>query len=76
MTAADRRFYGTLLLVFGPLFLAGGWLAAFTEVGFIFILTGAAMILAAPIMLRSIRVLPLSLGLVALGLGWPLALGL
>jgi hypothetical protein len=76
MTGADRRFYGTLLLVFGPLFVAGGWLAAFTDVGFVLILAGAVMILAAPIMLRSIRVLPLSLGLVALGLGWPLAVGL
>jgi len=76
MSSSDRRFYGALLLVFGPLFIAGGWLAAFTDVGFLFILTGAAMILAAPILLRSFRILPLSLGLVALGLGWPWAVSL
>jgi hypothetical protein len=71
MTGADRRFYGTLLLVFGPLFIAGGWLAAFTMVGALLIFTGAAMLLAAPVILRSFRIAPLSLGLVALGLGWP-----
>lgn len=71
MTAADRRFYGTLPLAFGPLFIAGGWLAAFTTVGALLMFTGAAMLLAAPVLLRSYRILPLSLGLVALGCGLP-----
>jgi hypothetical protein len=71
MTPADRRFYGILLLAFGPLFIAGGWLASFTLVGAVLIFAGAAMLLVAPILLRSFKVTLLSLGLVGLGWGWP-----
>jgi hypothetical protein len=76
MTDADRRFYGILLLTFGPLFVLGGWLAAFTEVGALLILAGCAMLLVAPVLLRSVRVLALALGLVTFGLGWPWAVRL
>jgi hypothetical protein len=71
MTGEDRRFYGLLLLTFGPLFIAGGWLAAFTLVGAVLIFAGTLMLLAAPILLRSIRVVAVALGLVAAGWGWP-----
>ena len=71
MSDADRHFYGVLLLVFGPLFIAGGWLAAFTGVGALLIFAGIAMLLAAPVFLRSLRILFFSLGLATLGLGWP-----
>ena len=43
MTAADRRFTSTLLLVFGPLFVLGGFLAAFTVEGALFVFLGLAM---------------------------------
>ena len=71
MTAADRRFYGALLLAFGTLFIAGGWLAAFTSVGALLIFSGTVMLLAAPLLLRSLRVGALALGLVGLGWGLP-----
>jgi hypothetical protein len=48
MSLEDQRFYGKLLLVFGPLFIAGGWLAAFTDVGAVLIFVGAAMIWRRP----------------------------
>ena len=70
MTGEDRRFYGLLLLAFGPLFLAGGWLASFTAVGAVLIFAGTAMLLAAPLLLRSIRAGAVALGLVAAGWGW------
>jgi hypothetical protein len=71
MTGEDRRFYGLLLLAFGPLFIAGGWLASFTLVGVALIVAGSAMLLAAPLLLRSIRVFALACGLVVVGWGWP-----
>jgi hypothetical protein len=43
MTAADRRFASNLFLVFGPLFVAGGFLAAFTDPGALFVYLGVAM---------------------------------
>jgi hypothetical protein len=43
MTRADRRFLSTLLLVFGPLFVAGGFLAAFTLEGTVYVYIGVAM---------------------------------
>jgi hypothetical protein len=71
MTESDRRFLVVLLLTFGALFIAGGWLAAFTAVGAMLIYTGTAMLLAAPILLRSLKVGSVSLGLLALGWGMP-----
>ena len=44
MTAADRCFTATLLLVFGPLFILGGFLAAFTVEGALFVFLGLAMV--------------------------------
>lgn len=71
MTREDRRFYGLLLLTFGPLFIVGGWLAAFTMVGAVLILAGSLMLLAAPILLRSVRTFAVACGLVVAGWGWP-----
>ena len=45
MTTEDRRFTSTLLIVFGPLFVAGGYLAAFTLDGALFVFAGLAMLL-------------------------------
>lgn len=49
---ADRRFYSWLGIVFGPLFVLGGFIAAFTIEGALFIWLGLAM-LAAGIGLRT-----------------------
>ncbi len=76
MTASDWHTMGMFALVFGPLFIVGGWLAAFTGVGFALIVLGAAMLLASPVLLRSIRMVPVVAVLVAFGLGWPLLLAL
>lgn len=76
MTGSDRRFYAALMLVFGPLFIAGGWLASFTAVGAALIFAGTAMLIAAPILLRSLRVVPVSIGLVVFGWAWPWVLTL
>jgi hypothetical protein len=71
VTAADRRFYGILLLAFGSLFILGGWLAAFTPVGAFLIFAGSAMLIAAPLVLWSHRPVPLAFALLAAGWGWP-----
>ena len=71
MTREDARFYGLPALVFGPLFIAGGWLAAFTEVGFALILAGTAMLLAAPVLWHSAKVAVAALALIIIGWGWP-----
>ena len=44
MTAADPRFTSTLLLVFGPLFVLGGYGFAFTVEGALFVFMGLAML--------------------------------
>ena len=49
----STRFYGRLALVFGPLFIAGGWLAALTEVGAVLIFAGTAMLLMSALLLRT-----------------------
>ncbi len=43
MSAADRGFTSTLFLVFGPLFVLGGFLAAFPDPGAILVYFGAGM---------------------------------
>ncbi len=43
MNAQDRRFLRRLLLVFGPLFVLGGFFAAFTVVGAVLIFVGVGM---------------------------------
>jgi hypothetical protein len=40
MSADARRFTSTLCLVFGPLFIGGGFLAAFTPDGALYIFVG------------------------------------
>jgi hypothetical protein len=63
MAADTRRFTSTLLLLFGPLFMVGGYLAAFTVEGAIYVFIGVGMV-ATGILLRTR--LPL---LVAMGAG-------
>ncbi len=70
----DRRFYGRLLLVFGPLFIVGGWLAAFTEPGAWFILTGAVLTLASVALLRTWQSAVLAVTALVVLLGWPFVL--
>jgi hypothetical protein len=71
VTADDRRFYAVLFHMFGPLFIAGGWLAAFTLVGSALIRAGTGMLILSPLPLRSVRSLAAALGLVVLGWTWP-----
>jgi hypothetical protein len=71
MTREDARFYGLLCLVFGPLFIFGGWLAAFTEVGFIMYLAGSIMLLLAPVLMRNLKALLAGLSLLVLAWTWP-----
>ena len=70
MAADTRRFTSTLLLVFGPLFVVGGFLAAFTVEGGIYVFIGVGMV-ASGVLLRTR--LPL---LAALGAGVLLCLAL
>jgi len=76
MSAEDNHFFGALTLFFGPLFIAGGWLAAFTDVGLGFILAGTAMLAATPLLWRSWRAALLAAALVTTGWTWPLLLSL
>ncbi len=46
MQADERRFVSSLMLVFGPLFVMGGWLATFTLEGALFIYVGLGMLLS------------------------------
>lgn len=43
MDERDRRFFSWLGLIFGPLFVAGGFVAAFTIEGALFIWAGLAL---------------------------------
>lgn len=70
----DLRFYGRLMLVFGPLFILGGWLAAFTDVGAWMIFAGAAMLLASVALLRTRQSVALAAAALLIGLGWPFLL--
>lgn len=76
MSREDARFYGWLALVFGPLFLLGSWLAAFTEVGVFLILAGLVALVLAPLLLRSLKAALAALAFAVLGLGWPYLRGL
>ena len=62
MTAADRRFTSRLLLVFGPLFVLGGFGFAFTVEGALFVFVGLAMLVIG-VLLRTR--LPLSMAILA-----------
>ncbi len=46
MTPSDRRFMSWLFIVFGPLFVIGGFLFAFTDPGAILVYFGVAMLCA------------------------------
>ncbi|MGE0602078.1 MAG: hypothetical protein AB7J35_21985 [Dehalococcoidia bacterium] len=46
LDTADRRFYSWLGLIFGPLFVLGGFIAAFTIEGALFVWLGLAMLVA------------------------------
>ncbi|MGE3076726.1 MAG: hypothetical protein AB7N24_21870 [Dehalococcoidia bacterium] len=46
MDTAERRSYSWLGLIFGPLFVLGGFIAAFTIEGALFIWLGLAMLVA------------------------------
>lgn len=46
MDDRDRRFYSWLAIVFGVLFVVGGFVAAFTIMGALFVWLGFAMFLA------------------------------
>jgi hypothetical protein len=48
----DRRFVSWLGIVFGPLFVVGGFMAAFTTIGAIFVWFGLALF-AAGFLLRA-----------------------
>jgi hypothetical protein len=50
--SADRRFTSWLLIAFGPLFVLGGFAAAFTIEGALFVFLGLAM-LTTGILLRT-----------------------
>ncbi len=76
MNAEDARFFGSLAFVFGPLFMAGGWLAAFTDVGLGLILAGTAMLAAAPLLRRSWRTALPAAALLTTGWAWPLLISL
>ena len=67
--AADRRFYATLFLVTGPFFQAGGWIAAFTEVGAVLVFLGPAMSAAGFLLRRNRWTLAFAMAGIALG-GW------
>ena len=44
MDARDRRFFSWLAILFGPLFVLGGFLFAFTIEGAIFVWVGLCML--------------------------------
>lgn len=54
---ADRRFLRRLLLVSGPAFVLGGWLAAFSVIGALLIFTGIGMLAAGMLLLTRVPVL-------------------
>lgn len=61
VTREDLRFYGLLALAFGVLFLAGGRIAAFTIIGAVLMLAGSLMLLVAPLLLQSLKVMVVSM---------------
>ncbi len=52
MTPADRRFMSMLFVIFGPLFVVGGFLVAFTDPGAVLVFFGVGMF-AAGLLLRT-----------------------
>ena len=55
MTPADRRFTAWLLLGFGPLFVLGGFAAAFTDVGALLVFVGLAMVVTGGLLFTPLR---------------------
>ena len=50
MDRDTEHFTRRLLLIFGPLWIAGGFLAAFTLVGAVFVFLGIAMLVTSALM--------------------------
>lgn len=70
--SADRRFCSWLFIVFGPLFVLGGFAFAFTTMGALFVWTGLSLLLAGialrtplPSMLIALLALTMGVGLAA-----------
>ena len=61
MSAAGRRFTSTLFLVFGPLFVLGGFLFAFSDPGAVLVYFGAAMFVSG-VLLRTRLPIVLAVG--------------
>ena len=78
MTPADRRFTAWLLLGFGPLFVLGGFAAAFTEVGAMLVFLGLAMLVTGALIFTPLRlILAVAAGVVAFaGLALQMAIDL
>ena len=55
MAPADRWFTSRLFLVFGPLFVFGGFLAALTEVGAVLVFSGLAMFVTGILLCTPLR---------------------
>ena len=55
MTPTDRRFTAWLLLAFGPLFILGGFAAAFTDEGALLVYLGLAMAVTAGLLFTRLR---------------------
>ena len=55
VTPADRRFTAWLLLGFGPLFVLGGFAAAFTDVGALLVFVGLAMVVTGGLLFTPLR---------------------
>jgi hypothetical protein len=63
----DRRFYSTLFLCLAPAFMAGGWLAAFTDVGAGLIYLGSGMAVAGAFVRPSLARAAIAVGDLAAG---------
>lgn len=69
-----RRFYSTLFLAFAPLFMLGGWIAAFTDVGAGLIYLGSLLAILGFALQPSCRRGAAAVGALAAGWGLPLVL--
>jgi len=73
LSAADRRFTSALFLLFGPLSVVGGFLAAFSEPGAVLVYFGAAMFVSGLLLRTRLPVVVavgIGLALFCLQLAW------
>ena len=75
MNEQDREFLGMLAMVFGPLFMLGGWLVWATEAGAIMMVIGALHLAAAPVLRPTLRIIAVAPLLFLAGFGAPSLLG-